>query len=330
MPGPPSKYNVLDVPRDASQTEIKRAYSRLLKKHHPDTAEPQDADEDKVILIVDAYRTLKDPAARREYDADLSAGASRQTRLSDEVEDVPPRPAPTPPFFGDRADAAPPSVSPFDDLKPEPLVPALAKLVGRLLLEGIRRISWLLQRSPRLVIVGALLVGGVIVSSFVLRQCQRVVDEVQLEAELPESIRDSCDNYLGRAEDLPPGGSAGAECHVAGISVSYFEFDEGEELMAHFDDRVGWARQKSSVIQGNEGACQEPGHTAPYRYSALGTGGKVLCYIEDERVHFEWTSDGIYAATSSPDPYGEVYRWWLQEAGPSGNGGNKRVAVKVR
>ncbi len=62
-------YLVLGVLPDASLEDIKRAYRRLVLKHHPDRG--GDADAEKFKQIQAAYETLSDPARRRAYDAAL-------------------------------------------------------------------------------------------------------------------------------------------------------------------------------------------------------------------------------------------------------------------
>jgi molecular chaperone DnaJ len=60
-------YDVLGVSRDASQEEIKRAYRRLAREHHPDVNRDPDA-EHRFKEIGVAYETLSDPSKRRQYD----------------------------------------------------------------------------------------------------------------------------------------------------------------------------------------------------------------------------------------------------------------------
>lgn len=60
-------YEVLGVSRDATQEEIKRAYRRLAREHHPDVS--GDPASDRHIKEINlAYQTLSDPAKRRQYD----------------------------------------------------------------------------------------------------------------------------------------------------------------------------------------------------------------------------------------------------------------------
>ena len=58
-------YKVLGVPQSATDTEIRRAYRKLAKQHHPD-ANP--GKEERFKEISSAYEVLSDPARRKEYD----------------------------------------------------------------------------------------------------------------------------------------------------------------------------------------------------------------------------------------------------------------------
>lgn len=57
-------YDVLGVKKDASADEIKKAFRRLARKHHPDAG----GDEEKFKEINQAYEVLSDAEKRQQYD----------------------------------------------------------------------------------------------------------------------------------------------------------------------------------------------------------------------------------------------------------------------
>lgn len=57
-------YNVLGVSREASQSDIKKAFRKLALEHHPDKG----GNPDKFKEIQEAYELLSDPDRRNEYD----------------------------------------------------------------------------------------------------------------------------------------------------------------------------------------------------------------------------------------------------------------------
>lgn len=60
-------YELLEVSRQASADEIKRAYRRLARQLHPDT-NPDPAAGDRFKEIAQAYEVLSDPEKRQRYD----------------------------------------------------------------------------------------------------------------------------------------------------------------------------------------------------------------------------------------------------------------------
>lgn len=68
-------YDVLQVARDASAEQIKKAYRRLAHKFHPDRNSSPDA-ESKFKEAAEAYEVLSDPAKRQRFDQFGHAGLS--------------------------------------------------------------------------------------------------------------------------------------------------------------------------------------------------------------------------------------------------------------
>ena len=67
-------YSILDVPRDASDADIRRAFRSLAKEHHPDSRGAGNGGgsaERDFRLISEAYETLKDSNRRAAYDREL-------------------------------------------------------------------------------------------------------------------------------------------------------------------------------------------------------------------------------------------------------------------
>lgn len=72
-------YGILGVGRDASPEEIKKAYRRLARKHHPDANKDDPDAREKFKEISEAYRVLSDPDKRAQYDRfGRTAGAAGQ------------------------------------------------------------------------------------------------------------------------------------------------------------------------------------------------------------------------------------------------------------
>jgi DnaJ-class molecular chaperone len=65
---PRDYYEVLGVKRDATEAEIKKAYRRLARKHHPDVNQSDKQAEAKFKEVQEAYDVLSDKEKRGQYD----------------------------------------------------------------------------------------------------------------------------------------------------------------------------------------------------------------------------------------------------------------------
>ena len=61
-------YDVLGLNREASDSEIKKAYRKLAKKYHPDSNQGDKEVEQKFKEATEAYEVLSDPQKRQTYD----------------------------------------------------------------------------------------------------------------------------------------------------------------------------------------------------------------------------------------------------------------------
>src|SRR6476620_2067989 len=61
-------YSTLGVAKTATEKEIKQAYRKLARKHHPDVNPGDKSAEAKFKDINEAYEVLGDPEKRKKYD----------------------------------------------------------------------------------------------------------------------------------------------------------------------------------------------------------------------------------------------------------------------
>ncbi len=61
-------YEVLGVPRSATDEEIKKAFRALARKYHPDVAKDKRQAEEKFKAINEAYEVLGNPESRKKFD----------------------------------------------------------------------------------------------------------------------------------------------------------------------------------------------------------------------------------------------------------------------
>src|SRR6266481_1929526 len=69
-------YATLGVAKTANEKEIKQAYRKLARKHHPDVNPGDKSAETKFKAINEAYEVLGDPEKRKKYD-ELGANWNR-------------------------------------------------------------------------------------------------------------------------------------------------------------------------------------------------------------------------------------------------------------
>ena len=61
-------YKILGVDRNAEEKEIKKAYRKLARQHHPDVNPNDKTAEERFKDINEAHEVLSDPEKRRKYD----------------------------------------------------------------------------------------------------------------------------------------------------------------------------------------------------------------------------------------------------------------------
>jgi molecular chaperone DnaJ len=79
-------YDILGVGRDATQDDIKRAYRKLAREHHPDVSGAPEAEE-RFKEVAGAYEILSDPEKRQRYDAFGQAGGPAGQQFTD-IQDI--------------------------------------------------------------------------------------------------------------------------------------------------------------------------------------------------------------------------------------------------
>lgn len=102
-------YRILGVERQASDEQIKKAYRKLAKKYHPDVVKDDQAKQERMYEIQEAYECLGNEQRRRKYDTDCASvsqtGAGARTKRDMRKGPAPSRPkmpdlSPFERFFG--------------------------------------------------------------------------------------------------------------------------------------------------------------------------------------------------------------------------------------
>src|SRR6266481_2973711 len=61
-------YSTLGVAKTATEKEIKQAYRKMARKHHPDVNQGDTSAESRFKEVSEAYEVRGDPEKRRKYD----------------------------------------------------------------------------------------------------------------------------------------------------------------------------------------------------------------------------------------------------------------------
>jgi curved DNA-binding protein len=82
MPGK-DYYKILEVPRTASQEDIKKAYRKMAMKYHPDRNKGEKSAENRFKDINEAYAVLSNSEKRKQYDMFGAEGFQRRYTQED-------------------------------------------------------------------------------------------------------------------------------------------------------------------------------------------------------------------------------------------------------
>src|SRR5215212_5408054 len=72
-------YKLLEIPREASQEDIRKAHRRLVLKYHPDANPNDPTATERFKQVQQAYEVLSDEKKRREYDKRFRTSSRRES-----------------------------------------------------------------------------------------------------------------------------------------------------------------------------------------------------------------------------------------------------------
>jgi curved DNA-binding protein CbpA len=72
-------YKLLEIPREASQEDIRKAHRRLVLKYHPDANPNDPTATERFKQVQQAYEVLSDENKRREYDKRFHTSSRRES-----------------------------------------------------------------------------------------------------------------------------------------------------------------------------------------------------------------------------------------------------------
>jgi hypothetical protein len=230
-------YEVLGVGERATTDEIRRAYRRRARDHHPDANPADPGAGERFRRVAEAYAVLSDPVRRSWYDATVGVGprdGAAHAGAYGDAAAAPDPPAPDPPVA--EAEAAPSDAVPArasgDEVADRILqvvftlplafvpgldvVPRLALLVAGWFAAGYllqrhaaaRAVAFPWWRSPgwagtgRLVRVGAVIAGLVVAGVILVPLASGVRDAVDAQGRVEDAVDDPAPSAaVARARD---------------------------------------------------------------------------------------------------------------------------------
>jgi hypothetical protein len=110
--GPDEARRVLGVGRDASPADVRAAYRRLVRSHHPDVAGTSSTD--RAVRVIAAYQVLTQPTTAGRSTSAAPSRTSRSRRPAPPPPPPGPPPAPSPQVGHDAIPLAGPTLDVFN------------------------------------------------------------------------------------------------------------------------------------------------------------------------------------------------------------------------